>query len=85
MKKNLKIHEIDGVRMIVVGNEAFDWGVDEEHFKATALICKNDPEVKDNFLGNIQKHFVSSFSEFLGKDVTLTEINKSLKEGFIEL
>lgn len=84
MRKDVFVEGIEGVRYIVVGNEAFDWGVEEEHFKAASVISKNDPVMKENFLGEIQKHLVSCFSEFIGRPVTLVEINEALRVGSIE-
>jgi hypothetical protein len=82
-KKSISIHEIDGVRIIVVDNEAFDWGIDEADFKRVSLQTHNDPYLKDNFIGNIQKHFVNCFSEFIGRPVNLAEINVALEKGSI--
>ncbi len=84
MRKDVSIHEIEGVRMIVVGNEAFDWGVDERDFRKAQVASKNDPLLKDSFLGQIEKHFVDCFSEFIGKPVKMEEINQALEQGWIE-
>ena len=84
MMKKVTIHELNGIRVIAVDSEVFDWGMEEEDFKATHLITKNDPEMKNSFLGNIQKHFVTCFGEFIGRPTTLQEINKSLESGWIE-
>jgi hypothetical protein len=84
MRKDVSIHEIEGVRIIVVGNEAFDWGVDERDFKTARVKSRNDPALKENFLGSIEKHFVNCFSEFVGRQVTLKEINQALEQGWIE-
>ena len=81
--KKITIHNIDGINMIAVDNEVFDWGIEEEDFKTADLISKNDPFMKENFLGNIQKHFVNCFSEFIGRKTNLAEINKALAEGEI--
>ncbi len=82
--KKVTIHDIEGRRIIAVDNEAFDWGIEEEDFKAAHVVIRNDPAVKESFLGNIQKHFVTCFSEFIGRPTTLKEINKAIEEGWIE-
>lgn len=84
MMKKVTIHDMDGIRIIAVDNEAFDWGIEEENFKAINLISKNDPEMKNSFIGNIQKHFVECFGEFIGRPTTLQEINTALESGWIE-
>jgi len=82
-ENRITIHEIEGQRILAVNNEAFDWGIDEEHLKAVQVISKNDPEVKKNYIGSIQKYFVDCFSEFVGKEMTLKEINEAIKRGHI--
>lgn len=84
MMKKVTMHDMDGIRIIAVDNEAFDWGIEEEDFKTINLIAKNDPEMKNNFIGNIQKHFVECFGEFIGRPTSLQEINKALESGWIE-
>jgi len=44
----------------------------------------NDPTMKENFIGNMLNHFVDSFSDFLGKKVSLKELNDALEKGYIE-
>jgi hypothetical protein len=85
MKKQVSIHDIEGVRYIVVGNEAFDWGVEESHFLRAKSTCNNDPTLKANFLGSIEKHFVSCFSQFIGRKVKMEEINESIERGWIDV
>ena len=84
MMKKVTLHEMDGVRIIALDNEAFDWGIEEEDFKAAQVISKNDPAMKDNFLGSVQRHFVDCFSEFLGRPTSLEEINRAIADGWIE-
>lgn len=84
MMKKITIHNMNGVNIIAVDNEAFDWGIEEEDFKAMSLTIKNDPEIKRSFLGNMQKHFVQCFGEFIGRPTTIQEINKALETGWIE-
>lgn len=82
-ENRITIHEIEGQRILAINNEAFDWGIDEESFKKVQTIAKNDPEVKKNYIGSIQKYFVKCFSEFIGKEITLKEINQAIKRGYI--
>lgn len=84
-KKVVAVLPTPEMRMIVVGNEVFDWGLDEEHFKIAQRVAKSDEAMKDVFLGEIQKHFVQCFSEFVGKQVTLKEISDALETGEIEI
>lgn len=82
--KKITLHDMNGINIIAVDSEAFDWGLEEEDFKAMHLIIKNDPEMKKSFIGNIQKHLTQCFSEFIGRQVTLKEINEAIETGWIE-
>ena len=82
--KKVTIHDMGGMRIIALDSEAFDWNIEEEDLKTCQIISKNDPEMKENFIGNIQKHFVACFSEFLGRPTSLKEINLAIKDGWIE-
>ena len=84
-KKVLRIQEVDGTNVIVVDNEAFDWGVEEEIIKKAQGFCKEHPNTNQSVLGDLQTHFIESFSEFLGREVELKEINKAIKDGYIEI
>ncbi len=82
-ENRITIHEHDGQKILAVNNEAFDWGINEESFKKVQFLARNDPEVKNNYIGSIQKYFVKCFSEFIGKEMTLKEINQAIKRGYI--
>jgi hypothetical protein len=85
MKKAITITHVPGLgcQAIVIDNEVFDWGMDGESLRAAILMSKNDPEMKKTLMGDIQRSFVTAFSEFVGKPVTLSDINLALKEGYI--
>jgi len=84
MNKQVSIHDIDGIKYIVVGNEAFDWGVEESDFNKAKAACNNDPTMKATFLGTIEKHFIDCFSKFIGRKTTMQEINDSIDRGWID-
>jgi hypothetical protein len=81
--KTITMHEINGMRIIAVDNEAFDWGLEEDAFKAAQLAIKNNPKIKEIYIKNIQKYFLDCFSEFMGRTVTIKEINEGIKCGLI--
>jgi hypothetical protein len=85
MKKKMFIYSHEGKNYIVVDNEAFDWEIDPSHIKSVETKIKNDPLMKENFIGDIFNHVVESFSEFLGKKVSLKDINEALERGWIEV
>jgi hypothetical protein len=67
-----------------VENEGFDWEIEPGQLRMVEISIKNDPTMRENLIGNLFNHFVDSFSDFLGKKVTLKEINDALEKGFIE-
>lgn len=82
--RKITIHEYEGQRILAVDGEAFDWGLDPKQFEKAKFMIKNDPLMKESVIGNIQRHFVDSFSEFVGKDMTLAQINEAIQEGEIQ-
>lgn len=84
MRKKLRILKLANKSYIVVENEAFDWEVEPDQIKKIELKIKNDPTMKENCIGSIFTHLVSCFSEFVGKKVTLQEINDAIDNGYIE-
>lgn len=83
MHKEVKIANLEGVNYIVVGNEAFDWQIDPDQVKKVEFQINNDPMMKDTYIGSILNHFTNCFSEFLGKKVSLKDINEALERGYI--
>lgn len=80
MMKKVTLHDIDGVRMLAIDNEIFDWGIEEEEIKQ----ARRSSAIKDDLLGNIQKHFITSLSSFLGREVTIKEVNDAIESGWLE-
>lgn len=74
---------IEGKNYIVVDDEAFDWEIEPEQLRTIEFKIKNDPAMKESFIGNIFDHMASCFSEFIGKKVSLKEINDALENGHI--
>ncbi len=83
MSKSLRIEEVDGMNVIVVDNEVFDWTIEKKDIKKAQDFCREHPDTKQSVLGDLQTHFIESFSEFLGHKVELKEINKAIKDGYI--
>lgn len=85
MQKKLTILEIQNKKYIILDNEGFDWEIEPGQLKKVEISIKNDPAMKENFIGNMLNHFVTCFSDFLGKNVSLKDINDALEKGYIEV
>ena len=85
MQKSLQIIEVENKKYIVLENEAFDWEVDPTEIRKVEISIKNDPPMKESYIGSIFNHLTSCFSEFVGKKVSLKEINDALEKGYIEV
>jgi len=68
-----------------VESEAFDWQVTPEQLQFAAISIKNDPSMRQSYIGNIFKHITDCFSEFVGKKVSLKDINDAIENGYIEV
>jgi len=71
------------INVLFVDNEIFDYLIDEDSLRSAAIYCNQNPHLKNAVHGDIMKHFVESFSEFIGRPLTLEEINNSIKTGEI--
>jgi len=76
---NVEIKEENGLRKLFVDGEVFDWGIDDNILKSAILTIKTDSGMKDYVLKDIERHFVESFSEKIGKKVTLDDIIQDIK------
>lgn len=77
---------------IFVDGKHFDWGINEDDFKEAELRAKKLSEQVNPSAGfaymqtvkdSIQRHFVDSLSEFLGRQITVEEVNQATKTGLI--
>jgi hypothetical protein len=83
-KKEIKIITVQEKNYLVVGNEGFDWDIEPTELDKMRVQIKNDPYMKENFIGSIFKNLTDCFSQFIGKNVTLKEMNELIEKGFIE-
>ncbi len=77
----IKLHSNGSVeREVWIGGEKFDWSVDVTSFHEAV---KMGPMYKKAEQADIVKHFVDSVSDFLGRRVTMKEVNEATKKGWI--
>ena len=67
--------EGETIDAIYVNGEAFDWG-----FPKNILESMDDELTKIRYGVSIKNHFVSSFSEFVGRKMNLEEILKAIEK-----
>ncbi len=85
MKRKLNQIVHQGKKYLVLDTEAFDWEVEEAQLNKIKLSVASEQHAKERFVESIINHFVDSFSEFLGKKVTLKQINDAIEQEYIEL
>lgn len=72
------------INYLMLENEVFDWGPDPEELQNAIKMINHNNDLKETILNSIVGHFVNSFSEFVGKKMTLNEINTSIENGNID-
>lgn len=83
----IKIHdeELDkSVHAISVDGNIFDWGMDKEQFEEAKKMISHDPKLRESIILSIINHIVENFSDFIGRKITLDELNKAIKTGEIK-
>lgn len=68
---------------LFVDEELFDWGIDKKELQQAKKIIGDNPLLKKSIVADIRTHFVESFSEFIGKPITISEINTAIRTGEI--
>jgi hypothetical protein len=84
MRIEIKNHQDESgqtYRAIFADEQLFDWWLDEDNLTVARQLCKREPLMKKSVMGDIQSHFVQCFSEFIGREITLKEINEALVSG----
>lgn len=65
---------------VFIGGELLDWTVDLNSMMEAA---KMGPQYMREVKKDIERHFADSVSDFLGRKVTIEEIQKATKTGWI--
>jgi hypothetical protein len=71
-------------RALAINGEVFDWGLEKEDMESAKKMCGSDPFLKKSLHGDICRHFITCLSEFLGKEITLKQVNEALEQGYLE-
>src|SRR3990172_5434024 len=83
-----KMHA-DGIFMrkgIFVDGELFDWGIDEDEYNEAVKWANNQLTKEECLLKihqSIEEHFVESLSEFIGRAVSIEEVQEARASGWI--
>jgi len=71
-------------RALFVDGVVFDWGMDNASLLRAKKFARNKLYEK-SIIGDIQKHFLECFSEFIGQKVTLKDVINAIESGEIEI
>jgi len=72
---------------IFIDGELFDWGISEDEYNLAVAYAnkkKNKDEILARIHRDIEKHYLSSLSEFIGRKITLKELQEARKTGWIK-
>jgi len=90
MSRELKVISIKNteknkdIRFLVLEKEIFDWGLDDESLLRAKKLIEQKPDMRESVIMSILNHFVESFSDFLGREITLEEIIDAVEKGKIK-
>lgn len=71
------------VKMLVLDNEVFDWGLDKESINRAKKMIDQKPDMKESIIMSIINHFLECFSDFCGRNITLEEFLLIIEKGII--
>lgn len=69
------------VKAIFVDGIPFSWGIPSESISKAKFALMIDPTMEQIIFSDMCNHFLSAFSKFIGKDITLKEIMENLNES----
>lgn len=72
------------INVIVVDGEVFDWGLDLNSWNEAKKVITQHPELTETVTISILNHLCECFSDFVGKDMNLEEINEAIEKGYID-
>lgn len=71
------------INAIVIDGEFFDYGMEINDFKSAKATIELHKELAESIVLSVIQHFMDSFSEFMGRPVSLEEFNLAVKNGEI--
>lgn len=72
------------IKYLSVDGQIFDWGMDLESLAEAKKVISQHRELSESVVMSIISHFLESFSDFIGKKISLSELISSIEKGFIE-
>lgn len=78
----VKMVSLDGglQKQIFIDNELLHWSIDTASYIEAV---KMGPMYQREIQKSIEKHFIDSVSDFLGRKVSILEIKEAIKSGWI--
>ena len=69
---------------IFIDGELFDWGIEQAELNKAKKFVGQDRFLKRTVHGDIQRYFLNCLSQFIGREITIQELNKSLEKGQLD-
>ena len=76
MNKEVNAVSVDGV--------VFDWSMDPQEFSHARSLIQHHAGMKETVMLSITNHFLESFCEFIGREITLAQLNRAITSGELE-
>ena len=77
----IEIKPYNNYNAIYINDELFDWEIELESLLKAKRVAGNNALMKKAIIGNIQKHFLESLEQFVGRKVSLKELVEAVKKG----
>jgi len=72
------------INALTVNGEVFDWGLELDSWLEAKKVISQHAELTETVTTSILNHFCECFSEFVGQNMTLREVNEAIERGYIE-
>lgn len=71
------------IRILSVDGEIFDWGMDPESLEEARKMILQHTELTESITLSVINHFCECFSDFVGQNMSLSDINEAIERGYI--
>jgi len=72
------------IKYLSVDGEIFDWGMDLDSLAEAKKVISQHRDLAESVSMSIINHFLESFSDFIGQQISLRKLLDSIEKGFIE-
>ena len=85
IKDHIDPNSKETYKAIFVDGKLFDWYIDKDELNKAKRFSRGNEARNRVVVGDVIQFFMECFREFLGKEISLQEVNKAIRTGELEI